>query len=399
MWPRIPLGTLLSAVIDHRGRTPKKLDGHFVDRGIPVISAKNVKSGRIDSSNDIRFVSPEMYEKWMPQKLSSGDVVLTSEAPLGEAFLLRDNKDFCLGQRLFGLRADGKGLDSTYLYYFLISPTGQQRLHARATGSTAQGIRQSELLKVEIDLPPLTSQRAIASVLRMLDDKIEVNRRMDDTLEAIARASFKSWFIESSRSNTLRIGTLGEVALIAKNQVAPSEIDGDSPYIGLEHMPKRRIALDESGKARDVASNKFRFCRGDLLFGKLRPYFHKVGIAPFDGVCSTDILVIRPKQPHWFAFLLGHLSSDELIAYADMGTTGTKMPRTSWAQLERFEIAIPTADIAGHYNEMARPLVERIIHNIEESKTLAILRDTLLPKLMAGQIRLKQPQKLIEARA
>src|SRR5450759_5882012 len=102
-------------------------------------------------------------------------------------------------------------------------------------------------------------------------------------------------------------------------------------------MPKHCIALSEWGVADGVGSHKFEFSRGEILFCKLRPYFHKVGVAPLDGVCSMDILVITPKEPAWFGFVLGHVSSVELVNHTNAASTGTKMPRANWNDISRYE--------------------------------------------------------------
>lgn len=164
--------------------------------GVPVLSAKNVKDGFFYRFEDLRYVNEELFHRWMPVKLASGDVVLTSEAPLGEVAYIVSDEPAVLGQRLFALRVNPSIADSRFLYYALQSPEGQHGLHARATGSTAQGIRQSELRKVEIDLPPLPEQEAIAEVLGALDDKIELNRKMNATLDELARTIFRSWFVD-----------------------------------------------------------------------------------------------------------------------------------------------------------------------------------------------------------
>ena len=106
------LGDVLDVLIDHRGRTPKKLGGDFSNSGVRVLSAKNIKDGRIDLSATIRYVGREMHDRWMRVKLRTGDVLLTSEAPLGEVAFLNDDADFCLGQRLFALRPNSNILDS-----------------------------------------------------------------------------------------------------------------------------------------------------------------------------------------------------------------------------------------------------------------------------------------------
>ena len=147
-------------------------------------------------------------------------------------------------------------------------------------------------------------------------------------------------------------------------------------YIGLEHMPRRCIALSDWESDTKLGSNKLEFKRGEILFGKLRPYFHKVGVAPLDGVCSTDILVVRPKKPEWFGFVLGHVSSVELVNHTDAASTGTKMPRTNWNDLARFEVALPPESLAAEFTAMIRPMIDRIIANIHESRTLAELRQS-----------------------
>jgi type I restriction enzyme S subunit len=192
------------------------------------------------------------------------------------------------------------------------------------------------------------------------------------------------------------VGVLGDVAEHPRRGAQPNSIEPDTPYIALEHMPKRCIALSDWGVADGLESNKFEFRKGEILFGKLRPYFHKVGVAPIDGVCSTDIVVVVPRSPQWFAFVLGHVSSDELVEYTNAGSTGTKMPRTSWSEMARYDIALPPKAVAQVFTERVRPSVDRIIACIHESRTLAALRDTLLPKLISGDLRIRDAQRWLE---
>jgi type I restriction enzyme, S subunit len=112
----------------------------------------------------------------------------------------------------------------------------------------------------------------------------------------------------------------------------------------------------------------------------------KVGVAPFDGVCSTDILVLAPKSPKWFGFLLGHASSDELIQFTDLASTGTKMPRTNWSDISSFKVALPPKPIAAAFTTKVAPLYTQITANLRQSRTLATLRDTLLSKLLSGEL-------------
>jgi type I restriction enzyme S subunit len=191
-------------------------------------------------------------------------------------------------------------------------------------------------------------------------------------------------------------GSIGKVAVHPRRSMKPDEIEDETPYIALDHMPKRCIALAEWDTANGLESNKYEFKRGEILFGKLRPYFHKIGVAPLDGVCSTDIVVIAPKLPMWFGFVLTHVSSDAFVEYANAGSTGTKMPRTSWAEMARYPTVLPCDDVVAACNLHITSTCDQIIDNIHESKTLAQLRDTLLPKLMSGELRVSDIEKHAE---
>jgi type I restriction enzyme S subunit len=401
----------MSALIDYRGKTPEKTSS-----GIPLITAKVVKSGRIETPNE--FIAIDAYEAWMRRGIPQvGDVVVTTEAPLGEVAQLGSER-VALAQRLITLRGKPGLLDNTFLKFLMQSEGVQDQLRARASGTTVLGIKQTELRKVLLTLPPIDEQRRIAHILGTLDDKIELNWRMNETLEAMARALFKSWFVdfdpvraksegrdpglpkeiadlfpdsfEGSELGEIpegwEVGILGDVAEHPRRGVQPANVSPSTPYIALEHMPKRCIALSDWGLADGLESNKFKFRTGEILFGKLRPYFHKVGVAPLDGVCSTDIVVVAPREEKWFGFVLAHMFADAFVEHVDIGSTGTKMPRTSWAEMARYQIVIPPDPVTEAFTNQIRPVVDHIVSSIHECRTLSALRDTLLPKLMAGEI-------------
>lgn len=175
-WKQVPLRDVLARVIDHRGLTPKKVGGQFSETGVPVISAINIRSERVVLDEETRYVSEEMYSRWMAEELQREDVVLTSEAPLGSVAFLEEHYRFCLGQRLFALRADSSHLLPKFLYYALLSPAVQLELRTRATGTTATGIRQSELLKVTISVPDLDYQQQVVNLLTSMERRLNTER-------------------------------------------------------------------------------------------------------------------------------------------------------------------------------------------------------------------------------
>ncbi|MBV8451776.1 MAG: restriction endonuclease subunit S [Deltaproteobacteria bacterium] len=420
-WRTVLLESVMEAIIDYRGKSPQKSSS-----GVPLITAKIVKDGRILPAEE--FIAPEDYDDWMRRGIPlRGDVVITTEAPLGEVAQL-DGRKVALAQRIIAIRGKSGVLDNTFLKFLLRSAPVQASLRSRSTGTTVLGIRQSELRQVSLSIPPFEEQRNIAHTLGTLDDKIELNRKMNETLEAMARALFKSWFIDfdpvrakaegrdpglpariadlfpdSFQDSELgqipvgwRAGYLRDVAENPRRTINPNVIVKGTPYIALEHMPRESIALSSWENADAVESSKFAFKAGEVLFGKLRPYFHKVGVAPVDGVCSTDIVVIAPKTAQWFGFVLGHASSHEFVGYANAGSTGTKMPRTNWTDMSRYPVALPSEELAQAFTTAIHPMIDRIITAIHECRELAQIRDALLPKLMSGELRISTPDPTAE---
>jgi type I restriction enzyme S subunit len=164
-------------------------------------------------------------------------------------------------------------------------------------------------------------------------------------------------------------------------------------------MPRRSIALDQWDRAGRVTSTKQRFSRGNCLFGKLRPYFHKVGIAPIDGICSTDIVVLTASEPHLAAYVLACIAQNAFVAFTDRTSTGTKMPRTSWSLMSRYPVTLPARPVLDAFQRTVEPIVKMILANISEARTLAATRDLLLPRLMSGEIRIRDVDVAVQEAA
>ena len=199
----VPLEDCLDALIDYRGKTPVKTLS-----GIPLITAKIIKAGRIEKPTE--FIAKDNYDSWMRRGIpKAGDVVLTVEAPLGEVAQLGAEK-IALAQRVVTLRGKVGVLDNTYLLYLLQTEEMQEQLKARATGTTVLGIKQSELRKVLLRLPTIEAQVSAAATLKAIDDRIALLRETNTTLEAIAQALFKSWFVDFDPVNAKAQGNAPE---------------------------------------------------------------------------------------------------------------------------------------------------------------------------------------------
>ena len=412
----VPLRSLCEAIVDCPHSTPT-----WTPDGVVVLRSKNIRDGRLDLSEPSYTSEGDYAQRTKRATPRTGDLVITREAPMGEVCMIPDGLRCCLGQRMVLLRPRSATTNPRYLLYALQSNRVQQSILLHdGTGSTVSNLRIPLLENLPIPNHALSEQRAIAHVLGTLDKKIELNRRMNATLEAMARSLFKSWFVDfdpvcakidgrhtdlpteitslfpdrltdsemGEIPNGWTIGTLGDIVAAPRRGVDPARLSSDTPFIGLEHMPRKSVALEDWDTSASVSSSKFAFENRDILFGKLRPYFHKVGIAPVNGVCSTDIVVLKARIPMWSAFVLACVSSSQFISYASQTTTGTKMPRTSWDTMSRYELCRPTDAIAAAFDQAVSPMLEQIVSNVHQSRTLDRLRDALLPNLISGELRI-----------
>ncbi|MFB4306761.1 hypothetical protein [Actinomadura sp. GTD37] len=268
------------------------------------------------------------------------------------------------------IAAPKEGVNPRYVYYLL----KRLALNRHRIGSGQPLLTHGILNRLTTARRTRAEQDSAAAVLGALDDKIAVNDRIAAGADALIRARYATFAARPAA----RVGDIGE---LVRRHVPPGQI-GNANYIALEHMPKRRMWLPTWTDASGVTSAKGRFAAGDILFGKLRPYFHKAGLAFVDGVASTDILVVRPKDPGHRGWLLAALASDEMIAHASAVSDGTRMPRAGWSDIAAFEVPWPGDAGAREFTAFVAPLAARVRAAAAETATLAALRETLLPRLI-----------------
>lgn len=209
-WSVQTVDAIVEEIIDYRGKTPAKLGGEWSTEGVLAISALNVKRGRLINLEKSRFVSEELYKKWMKTPLRQGDILMTSEAPLGELFLLLGKTRYCLSQRVFGIRANPKIICPTLLHLQLSSANAQSELRSRATGATVSGIRQAELRQVPLVIPPRKLQTTAESVLSKL---LRLASNLNDSCSRL-RAT-RDLLLPKLLSGELDVSTLPEPEAIA----------------------------------------------------------------------------------------------------------------------------------------------------------------------------------------
>lgn len=383
--------------------------------GHPIVKVSNFEEDSI-STQGLVFIDHEEVESHKSVMLHCGDVLIATVGswPSNPASVVgrvvrvpHELDEALLNQNSVTLRAKPE-LDQNYLFYQLRSSDFKDYIIGTAQGSANQAsIKLKDIFGYKFYIPPLKTQKAITHILGTIDDKIDLNRRMNETLEAMAQAIFKSCFVdfdgctefEDSELGRVpkgwKVGTLKDIATNFRKSVKPKELTESVPYFGLEHMPRNSIALSQWGDSEKITSNKYGFEAGDFLFGKLRPYFHKVGITPVDGICSTDILVIRPTEKVFYPLVMSIISSNHFVDYTTQLSNGAKMPRTNWKDMGKYEILIPDSDTCSKFKELINPLYKKIQTNIFQSRSLTDLRDTLLPKLISGELRVDEAEKMV----
>ncbi|WP_158581603.1 restriction endonuclease subunit S [Actinomadura spongiicola] len=265
------------------------------------------------------------------------------------------------------------GVNPRYVYYLL----KRLDLNRYRIGSGQPLLTQGILSRLAVAPTARAEQDSAASLLGALDDKIAVNDRIADLADQVVRARYEE--LAATATESIRIGRLGSAVTA---NVPAGRIRADENYIALEHMPKRNMWLSTWTAASASTSAKRRFEPGDVLFGRLRPYFHKVGLAFVGGVASTDILVVRPERDVHRSWLLAALSSDDVVAHASAVSEGTRMPRAKWPDIAAYEVPWPGVDRARRFDELVKPLVVRVEAAMTENRILVDLRDTLLPVLI-----------------
>lgn len=288
-----------------------------------------------------------------------------------------------------------RGNDARFVYYFLHTID----LKRFDVGNSNPTLNRNHIHDLAVLIPPVQVQERIADVLAAYDDLIANNRRRMALLEKAARLLYEEWFVcrrfpghehaqgSSAIPEGWNVATLGSLCPDHRDVADPTELASDTPYIGLEHMPRRSITLSHWGACDEVTSAKLRYLQGDILFGKIRPYFHKVGFALSDGVASSDAIVMRPVDAVLRSFCLLTVSSDWFVALVSKtAKEGSKMPRADWTLMQEHPIVVPPAVLLNALNEIVDPIVAQLRALALANRQLRAARDLLLPRLMSGEM-------------
>lgn len=421
-WKTLPLEDCMSAIIDYRGKTPTK-----TTFGVPLVTAKIVKGGRIEPADE--FIAESDYELWMRRGMpEKGDVVMTTEAPLGEVAQL-DGRKVALAQRVITLRGKQGLLENGYLRYLLQSTPVQEELKARATGTTVLGIKQSELRRVSLTLPSIPEQKRIAHILGTLDDKIELNRRMNATLEAMARALFQSWFVdfdpvrrnaesgESRKENTLFPDSFqdSKIGEVPKGWEVGSILREADLLSG--GTPKTDVSAYWNGSISWASAKDVSQCGEAFLVSTERTITELgLGKSPTKIIPALSTVVVARGATTGRLTMFGDSMAMNQTCYAlrskveapfalycharhfierlVQGAHGSVFETITTSTFEATDVLLAPKEVLFEFDKKVGPLFQKIRENIFQSRTLSTIRDTLLPWLLAGNFGSEHPNPI-----
>ena len=315
----------------------------------------------------------------------------------GKCSIVREVKEpTTFESHLIRVRLDTTKAVPLFYYYYFKSPLSPMK--TIVTICAQAGIRGSDLATLSVECPDLPTQRRIASILSAYDDLIENNRRQIKLLAEAAQRLYREWFVELRFPGHEGVkvmdgvpegwmkGTFDDICIIKKDALTPDKISPGMPYIGLEHIPRNDFCLADWGMSEEVNSNKFRFNAGDILFGKIRPYFHKVGFTICNGICSTDSIVMNAND-EYYCLLLMTASSDEFVDYTyQTCKEGAKMPRADWNTMKMYPVLIPDSVLLRRFNKQISAIKDKCTVLALQNRQLTEARDRLLPKLMSVEM-------------
>lgn len=367
--------------------------------GIPIVMPKDIADGCI-SIESVARVSEQTARRLERHKLKPRSIVLPRRGEVTKrAYIRADQEGWLCGTGCLKIELSGTHLVPEFLYYFMEQGHVTQWLVQHAVGTTMLNLSAGIVANLPVHFPSADVQTDIAATLSAYDDLIQNNRRRMALLEESARLLYREWFVHlrfPGHEHTCTIDgvpegwnskALGDLCDEVRETVSPEGLEPETPYIGLEHLPRRSISLGEWGSVNQVTSSKHRFRAGEILFGKIRPYFHKVGVAFVDGVASSDAIVIRPVDEKWHGLVLMTVASDEFVAVtAQQMKEGSKMPRADWKQMQQYLVPMPPDRLLARFEGTIRTIVEQLKILSFANQKLRTARDLLLPRLMSGEI-------------
>ena len=360
------------------------------------------------NSNELMSVDDENACKYL---LEENDIVFARTGNSTGKSYFYNKKDGVLVYAGFLIKftLDDKKVNPKFMKYYTKSYEYKNWLKSISTGSTRKNINAKMYGSMEIQLPPRSQQDSMVNLLSKIDKKIEINKEINNNLEQQIQLLFEEWFMKFEFPNNLNKpykssggkfketnygsipldwtdGILEDILILTKNNIKKENLK-DLPYLPIDIIPMNSLSIKEFKNNDEAKSSLITFDKNDILIGAMRVYFHRVSIAPCAGITRNTCFVLKPYDDKYLGYALLLCNEDRTINYADITSKGSTMPYASWKNgLNKMPIVIPPLDIIEQFNEIIKPYLIKIRDSGFELEKLTKLRDTLLPKLMSGEI-------------
>ncbi|MBI3853946.1 MAG: restriction endonuclease subunit S [Verrucomicrobia bacterium] len=377
----------------------------YTPSGVPVIRGQNMGFGRWVSGEFV-FVSNDKSENLSANIAKPGDLIFTQRGTLGQVAIVPPAPfdRYVISQSQMKLTVDSAKADAKFLFYFFTSEEQQDYIRRNAIQTGVPHTNLGHLRTTPLFLPPLSEQRAIASVLGALDDKIELNRRMNETLEAMARALFQNWFVDATQAGLpkgWRYATISELCDINSWTLNKGDELDRIEYVEISEVSRGNIgSIQVFQRGEEPSRARRRLRHGDTVLSTVRPergsYFLCLNPSP-NLIASTGFAVVTPTKAPW-SLIHAALTHPEVSQHLGHQADGGAYPAVRPEIIGKWELPWPDKpEKVKQFHRACAPLYERAEHNRLESRTLAAMRDALLPKLLSGELRVPAAAKLVDA--
>ena len=378
--------------------------GQFLEEGgVPILKVNNLTENKTELQ-DVFRVSHEIESKYERTRLRGNEILVSLVGSLGYIFKTSEKHKGWNVVRAIGVLPIKKGINRDWVYWYLKSPEIQAAFQNNATVTVQATLNLKELREFEIPLPDENTQQRIASILSALDEKIELNRQTNATLEAMAQAIFKEWFLDFNFPGATgemvesalgmiprgwRVGKVEELCNVNQNVITKNDYFDWIDYIEISEVSKGKIANSTRYKYGEEPSRaKRKLSHGDVVLSTVRPnrgsFFLSIN-PPKTLIASTGFAVFSPIRAP-FSFLYLFLTASEKLEYYGHVADGAAYPAINPNLIMKMDLVIPENGILDHFHSIAEPILNNISHNEQESQNLAAIRDALLRKLMSGEI-------------
>ena len=389
-WKQCLLGSIAEVQTGPFGSQLK--NEQYITGGTPVITVEHINTFRIQNI-DYPSVTEDDRQRLARYSLNAGDIVFTRVGSVDlSAYVKPENQGWLFSSRMLRVRVSTVEVDSLFLSYFFRQEKFREYILNIAVGATMPSINTQILKDIPISYPPLPEQKAIASVLSSLDDKIDLLHRQNKTLEAMAETLFRQWFIEEAKEDWDDL-LVSDIATHIKDNVNPSKDPLKTYYhFSLPAFDSGEKPTIELGA--EILSNKYRVCENSILVSKLNPRVPRIWLltdVKDNYVCSTEFQNLKPKVGSHLMFLYSLFNSRDVIDELAMSASGTSgsHQRVKPEDMLNISFKTPSLDYLEEYSLLITPSMQKVSSNKKQIQTLEQLRDTLLPKLMSGEVRVQ----------